>query len=58
VHGTERRISHLLYMDELKLLGRNENGLKSEIKILQTISKDKNTNLRSKADMVSGLYRC
>ena len=25
VHGTERKISHLLYMDELKLLGRNEN---------------------------------
>ena len=25
VHGTERKISHLLYMDDLKLLGRNEN---------------------------------
>jgi len=24
VHGTERKISHLLYMDDLKLLGRNE----------------------------------
>ena len=23
VHGTERKISHLLYMDDLKLLGRN-----------------------------------
>ena len=27
VHGTERKISHLLYMDDLKLLGRNENDL-------------------------------
>ena len=27
VHGTERKISHLLYMDDLKLLGRNENYL-------------------------------
>jgi hypothetical protein len=26
VHGTERKISHLLYMDDLKLLGRNVNG--------------------------------
>jgi hypothetical protein len=24
VHGTERKISHLLYMDDLKLSGRNE----------------------------------
>jgi hypothetical protein len=29
VHGTERKISHLLYMDDLKLLGRNENDLKN-----------------------------
>ena len=27
VHGTERKISHLLYMDDLKLLGINENDL-------------------------------
>ena len=40
VHGTERKISHLLYMDDLKLLGRNENELKNEMKIVQTISKD------------------
>ena len=32
VHGTERKISHLLYMDDLRLLGRNENDLKNEIK--------------------------
>jgi len=37
VHGTERKISHLLYMDDLKLLGRNENDLKNEIKIVQKI---------------------
>ena len=43
VHGTERKISHL-YMDDLKLLGRNENDLKNEIKIEHTISKDLNTN--------------
>jgi predicted secreted acid phosphatase len=40
VHGTERKISHLLYMDDLKLLGKNENDLKKEINIVQTISKD------------------
>ena len=44
VHGTERKISHLLYMDDLKLLGRNENDLENEIKIVQTISKDINMN--------------
>jgi len=27
VHGTERKISHLMYMDDVKLLGRNENDL-------------------------------
>jgi len=40
VHGTERKISHLLYTDNLKLLDRNENDLKNEMKIVQTISKD------------------
>jgi len=33
--GTERKISHLLYMDDLKLLGRNENDLENEMKIVQ-----------------------
>jgi len=47
VHGTERKISHLLYMDDLKLLGRNENDLKKEIKIVQTISKYININFVS-----------
>ena len=50
VHGTERKISHLLYMDDSKLLGRNENDLKNEIKIVQTISKDINMNF--------GLEKC
>jgi hypothetical protein len=31
-------------MDDLKLLGRNENDLKNEIKIVQTVSKDINMN--------------
>jgi len=37
-------------MDDLKLLGRNENDLKNEIKIVQTISKDININF--------GLEKC
>jgi len=44
VHGTERKVSHLLYTDDLKLLSRNENDLKNEIKIVQTICKDINMN--------------
>jgi hypothetical protein len=50
VRGTERKISHLMYMDDLKLLGRNENDLKNETKIMQTISKDIN--------MSFGLEKC
>ena len=50
VHGTERKISHLLYMDDLQLLGRSENELKNEMKIVQTISKDMNMNF--------GLEKC
>ena len=37
-------------MDDLKLLGRNENDLKNEMKIVQTVSKDINMNL--------GLEKC
>ena len=48
VRGTERKINHLLYMDDLKLLGRKENDLKNEIKIVQTISKDINMNFGQK----------
>jgi len=37
-------------MDDLKLLGRNENDLENEMKIVQTISKDINMNF--------GLEKC
>ena len=50
VHGTERKISHVLYMGDLRLLGRNESDLEKEIKIVQTISKDINMNF--------GLEKC
>ena len=47
VHGTERKISHLLYIDDLKLLGTNENELKNKMKIVQTVSKNMNMNFCS-----------
>jgi len=50
VHGTERKISHLLHRDDLKLLVRNEIELKNEMKIVQTISKVMNMNF--------GLEKC
>ena len=50
VHGTERKICHLLYTDELKLLGRSEDDLENEIKIAKAISKDINMNF--------GLEKC
>ena len=37
-----------MYMDDLKLLGRNENELKNEMKIVQTVSKDMNINFSLK----------
>jgi len=37
-------------MDDLKLIGRNENDLKNEIKIVQKIRKDINMNF--------GLEKC
>ena len=39
-----------MHMDDLKPLGRNENDLKNEIKIVHTISKDLNMNF--------GLEKC
>ena len=42
VHGTGRKISYLLYMDDLKLLSSFEYDLKNEIKIMQAINKDVN----------------
>ena len=50
LHGTERKISHLLYMDDLKLLGRNEDGLKNGMKTVQTVIKDTHLNF--------GLEKC
>ena len=44
VHGTERKINHLLYTGDLKLLGRKEDDLENEIKIVKAISKDINMN--------------
>lgn len=40
VHGSERKIGHLLYMDDLKLLGKSEEELRDEIKIVKTFSSD------------------
>ena len=39
-----------MYMDDFNVLGRNENELKNEMKIVQTINKDINMNL--------GLVKC
>ena len=39
VHGTWRKISHLLYVDDLKLLGRNENDFKNELKLCTQLAK-------------------
>ena len=42
VHKTERKISHLLCMSDLKLHVRNEDELENEIKIVRAIGKDIN----------------
>ena len=44
VHGTERKISHLLSLEDMKLLGRNEFDVKNGITIVKTISKYINMN--------------
>jgi len=44
IHRTKRKISHLLYMDDLKLLGRSEGNLQNKIKIVKAIRKDINRN--------------
>ena len=36
VHGTERKISHLMYMNDLELLGRSEDDLENEVKNCQS----------------------
>jgi hypothetical protein len=44
VHGDERKISHLLYVDSLKLLSRSEEDFEKEIKVVKAMGKDINTN--------------
>ena len=44
VHKTERKISHLLCMDDFKLLVRDEDKLENEIKIVKAIDKNINMN--------------
>ena len=43
-HGTERKMSHLLYMDDFKLPDRSEDNMENEINIVKAISKDTNIN--------------
>jgi hypothetical protein len=50
VCGTERKINHLLYMDDLNLIERNEEELRNEIKIVKTFSDD--------TKMKFGLEKC
>jgi hypothetical protein len=40
VYGTERKLNHLLYLDDLKLIGRSEEELRNEIRIVKTFSDD------------------
>jgi hypothetical protein len=40
IHGTERKINHALYMDDLKLIGRSEEELTNAIQIVRTLSND------------------
>jgi hypothetical protein len=47
VHGAERNINHLLYMDDLKLLSRGDEELEKEINIVKAMSKDMNMNFES-----------
>jgi hypothetical protein len=37
IQRTERKMNHLLYMDDLNLLGRSEGDLEIEIKILKEV---------------------
>jgi hypothetical protein len=40
IHGTERKISHFLYMGDLMLIRRSEEELTDEIQIVKTFSND------------------
>ena len=42
VQKTERKVSHLLYVNELKLLVRDDDNLENGIKIVKTIGIDIN----------------
>jgi hypothetical protein len=42
IYKPEREISHLLYMDDWKLQGRNEDDLENKINIVKVISTDIN----------------
>ena len=44
IHGSERKIYHLLYVDDVKLLGRYGDDFENKIKIEEAISKDINMN--------------
>jgi hypothetical protein len=50
VHGAERKIRHLLHLDALKPLGRNDNDLYNKIKFVQAMSKEIN--------MIFGSEKC
>jgi len=50
VYRIERKINHLLYMDDLKLLARSEDDLEKEICIAKATSKHININF--------GLEKC
>jgi hypothetical protein len=50
VHGSEKKINHSLYMDDLKLIGRSEEELRNEIQIVKAFSDDIN--------MKFGLEKC
>jgi hypothetical protein len=43
-HGTDRKITHLLYMDDWKVPGRSEDDLENEMYIVKAISKHININ--------------
>jgi hypothetical protein len=45
VYGTERKTNHLLYSNDLKLIGRSEEELRNLIEIVKTFSDDKKKKL-------------
>jgi hypothetical protein len=40
VYGTDTKINHLLYMDDLKLTGSSDEELRNGIKIVKTFNND------------------